>query len=569
MGQTIVATLEAAQSATGQAWRTMLLSDQKQTSVTEPAQDVALLKQAVAAYRLGDKERARELLNTAAELNPENPLVWLWRASVAASYKEAVSSLDRVLELDPSNVKARQWMDKLQSARSEALRKAGIEVPEEESAARPTLVQPEERTETETATPGSEQALVPAESAETGDATPEAKSETADDNNEILDLIEEREQTTESVPAPERSAPETPANETSGSANDGETKDILAELMAGQQVVSDEKPADEADSQPHAEGLPAPIQPKSEASSATEAQDEFAYLDAVGTETTSESAPVADEEAVKSNRHVEPETEAESETAPAEEAEVGTVEETSDEVEKTASLVAPAALACPVCEQMWTESHRLCPGCGSLTELTLVGEAPRHDGADRAALRSAVKRLEEELEAMPTADGHKRLGLVYMNLRQSNDTLAHLREATRLDPSDQVARAAVVELEKRKLILAVDDSKTIQRMISSVLEKESYRVAVAADGLQALARLDEEMPSIMLLDITMPRMDGYQVCKVVTGNDATKHIPVIMLSGKDGFFDKVRGKMVGASNYITKPFDPSALLKAISKQIPS
>jgi len=545
----------------------MLLSDQKQTSVTEPAQDVALLKQAVAAYRLGDKERARELLNTAAELNPENPLVWLWRASVAASYKEAVSSLERVLELDPSNVKARQWMDKLQSARSEALRKAGIEVPEEESSARPTLVQPEERTEA--ASPGGEQALVPAESPQTGDATPEAKTEAAGDNNEILDLIEEREQTTESEPAPESSAPENPANEASGSASDGETKDILAELMAGQQVVSDEKPAPEADAQPQAEGLPAPIQPKSEATSATEAKDEFAYLDAVRAETTSESAAVAGEEAVESNRHAEPETETEAETAPAEATEVGAVGEASDEVEKTPSLVAPAALACPVCEQMWTESHRLCPGCGSLTELALVGEAPRHDGADRAALRSAVKRLEEELEAMPTADGHKRLGLVYMNLRQSNDTLAHLREATRLDPSDQVSRAAVVELEKRKLILAVDDSKTIQRMISSVLEKESYRVAVAADGLQALARLDEEMPSVMLLDITMPRMDGYQVCKVVTGNDATKHIPVIMLSGKDGFFDKVRGKMVGASNYITKPFDPSALLKAISKQIPN
>jgi twitching motility two-component system response regulator PilG len=63
----------------------------------------------------------------------------------------------------------------------------------------------------------------------------------------------------------------------------------------------------------------------------------------------------------------------------------------------------------------------------------------------------------------------------------------------------------------------------------------------------------------------MPRMDGYQVCKVITGNESTRHIPVIMLSGKDGFFDKVRGKMVGASNYITKPFDPAELAKSIAK----
>ena len=292
-------------------------------------------------------------------------------------------------------------------------------------------------------------------------------------------------------------------------------------------------------------------------------------------ETQSTPVPAADETPIESQPSPVEETEsyvgdaendgaAESESS----SEVGSIAIRED-APKANRLVAAEDLACPICEQMWTERYRLCPGCGSLTELSLVDEAPRHDGADRASLRAAAKRLEEELEASPTADAHRRAGLIYMNLRQSNDALAHLREAMRLDPSNQESRAAVVALEKRRLILAVDDSKTIQRMIASVLEKESYRVALAADGLQALARLDEEMPAIILLDITMPRMDGYQVCKVVNGNDATKHIPVIMLSGKDGFFDKVRGKMVGASNYITKPFDPSALLKAISKQIPS
>ena len=100
------------------------------------------------------------------------------------------------------------------------------------------------------------------------------------------------------------------------------------------------------------------------------------------------------------------------------------------------------------------------------------------------------------------------------------------------------------EIESRPLILAVDDSKTVQKIISTVLEKESYRVSAAEDGLAAIAKLDEEMPKLILLDITMPRMDGYQVCKVITGNEAFKHIPVVMLSGKDGFFDKVRGRMV-------------------------
>ena len=134
-----------------------MFPDQTQTTLQEAARDVALLKQAVAAYRLGDKPRARELLIAAAEINPENPLIWLWQASVAATYKEAVSSLERVLQLDPGNKKAQQWMDKLRQAREEALRKAGLAAPEPVEASGPELVreeeaqaEPEEEAEAET-----------------------------------------------------------------------------------------------------------------------------------------------------------------------------------------------------------------------------------------------------------------------------------------------------------------------------------------------------------------------------------------------------------------------------------
>jgi|GEM_PF-1865907 len=575
----------------------MLLSDQKQSSVKEPAQDVALLKQAVAAYRLGDKDRARELLNTASELNPDNPLIWLWRASVAASYKEAVSSLERVLALDPDNAKARQWMDKLQRARTEALRKAGIEVPEEADGARPTLVKSESAPVAE--------ALTHTEAPSQEEASPETHSEAQpneqSDRDPLLDLIAERddqrqeaEQKPETHAGVEGSSADTPAATTGTSEAAPSTTDdtdVLAELLAERQ---DQTPAvdSSAAEAPPAEGtalkaLPAPIQPAAETNSAAQDEDAFAWLRETGVAPDSDGAsgeaglandqPIAREpesnDAFGPAPAAWPDTETESdqiETSPVHQETADSEASVEPEPAPASSpLVAAEQLACPVCEQMWTEPQRLCPGCGSLTDLALVDEAPRHDGADRAALRAAAKRLEDEIEAAPTAEAHRHLGLVYMNLRQSNDALTHLREAVRLDPSDQDARAAVVVLEKRSLILAVDDSKTIQRMISSVLEKESYRVALAADGLQALSRLEKEMPAVMLLDITMPRMDGYQVCKIVTGNDATKHIPVIMLSGKDGFFDKVRGKMVGASNYITKPFDPTALLKAISKQMPS
>ena len=114
-------------------------------------------------------------------------------------------------------------------------------------------------------------------------------------------------------------------------------------------------------------------------------------------------------------------------------------------------------------------------------------------------------------------------------------------------------------------IMVVDDSPTICRLVTTTLEKQHYQVIAASDGMEALAKMNEIMPDLILLDITMPRLDGYQLCKIIKGNEATKHIPVVMLSGKDGFFDRIKGRMAGALDYITKPFKPDALLEVVAK----
>lgn len=114
-------------------------------------------------------------------------------------------------------------------------------------------------------------------------------------------------------------------------------------------------------------------------------------------------------------------------------------------------------------------------------------------------------------------------------------------------------------------ILVVDDSPTIRKLVSMTLESRGYCVVVACDGVDGLAKMQEGIPDLILSDISMPRLDGYQFCKVVKSNKETKHIPVIMLSGNDGLFDKVRGKMAGSANYITKPFEPNHLVKEIEK----
>ncbi len=128
-------------------------------------------------------------------------------------------------------------------------------------------------------------------------------------------------------------------------------------------------------------------------------------------------------------------------------------------------------------------------------------------------------------------------------------------------------KASYLEKQQAKpvTVLAVDDSPTVRALVTMTLERRGYRVVAASDGMEALARLQSQLPEVILLDITMPRMDGYKLCKIIRGNDELRHIPVVMLSGNDGLFDKVRGKMAGCSAYITKPFEPDMLIKEIEK----
>ena len=138
-------------------------------------------------------------------------------------------------------------------------------------------------------------------------------------------------------------------------------------------------------------------------------------------------------------------------------------------------------------------------------------------------------------------------------------------------PSEEAPVDSVPHLGDGKLpkILVVDDSPTVCKIVSITLKKRGYDVGTAADGVEAMAIVASDQPDLILLDINMPRMDGYQLCKLIKGYPQTKAIPVIMLSGKDGFFDRVRGKLVGCSDYITKPFDPENLVATVERFLPA
>jgi len=116
-------------------------------------------------------------------------------------------------------------------------------------------------------------------------------------------------------------------------------------------------------------------------------------------------------------------------------------------------------------------------------------------------------------------------------------------------------------------ILVVDDSKTIRRTAETLLSKEGCQVFTAIDGFDALSKIADHQPDLIFVDIMMPRLDGYETCSLIKHNKMFKETPVIMLSSKDGLFDRARGRIVGSEQYLTKPFTKDELLGAVSNQI--
>lgn len=118
-------------------------------------------------------------------------------------------------------------------------------------------------------------------------------------------------------------------------------------------------------------------------------------------------------------------------------------------------------------------------------------------------------------------------------------------------------------------VMVVDDSNTIRRSAEIFLKRGGYKVILAEDGFDALAKVNACTPDLIFCDILMPRLDGYQTCAIIKGNSRFAGVPVVMLSSKDGVFDKARGLMVGAQHFITKPFTKEQLLSAVEAFSPS
>ncbi len=245
------------------------------------------------------------------------------------------------------------------------------------------------------------------------------------------------------------------------------------------------------------------------------------------------------------------------------------------------SHLAASSVSCPFCLAITDQQAFQCQGCQSILTLSDIDTLLSDIDCDGDMIMRSVTQMEAAWNLREFDQAELTiLALGYFNLKNPERGLAYLQEASRLAPNDVIlagqANALAIRLAelrrqnenheampKGKTILVVDDSATVRKLISSKLEKSGHNVVTAVDGIEAMELLDDLVPDLVLLDIAMPRMDGYSVCKLIRANESVRSVPVVMISGKDGFFDKVRGRMAGTTGYVTKPFGPETLMRAL------
>lgn len=251
---------------------------------------------------------------------------------------------------------------------------------------------------------------------------------------------------------------------------------------------------------------------------------------------------------------------------------------------------------CPICEN--TASHKFvnCPSCGAILDLARSQEALANAAADTAKIQAGATRLSADVRAEPTFVAHYYLGLALLNLGRPADALPQFRAAQKFKPDDAHLVAQVVQLEAvvvdaasraqkptetpskngapaaqgpKRSILVVDDSPVFRRVIGLILEKNGFAVTEAADGEEALDQARSRAPDLVVMDIQMPGMDGYAVCKQLREQPTTARTPVVFLGGRDGVLDRMRLKVVGSDPHMSKPFKPAALVRAVREYCPA
>lgn len=226
---------------------------------------------------------------------------------------------------------------------------------------------------------------------------------------------------------------------------------------------------------------------------------------------------------------------------------------------------------CPYCATPSSAPVARCATCGCILRLSHPDQFFANTAVDEARVRKAIAQP----APMDPFARECHLALAYLNLKETARAIFHLRAALEQQRENRLLQAFLEILQERQpetrvaattRILVVDDSATHVMFVSQTLRRQGFEVITAAAGQEALGKL--EGVDLIFLDINMPGMDGYEVCKRIKEDPGTAKVPVVMFSGKDGFFDKVRGRMVGATDYITKPCAADVLVEMVRKYCP-
>ena len=531
------------------------------TSITK-AQMQSAMDEAKSAAVAGNNAEAVEILDNALQSESGNAEAWILRSHLSASLMEKLQSLEKALEIDPENAAVRSSFDFLtaavDSAKSVETNVKSPWEPVDLDTANEYIDESEESVEAVETVSETEEFFSPADEVET---TPEAE--------EFFTPADEVETT------PEAEEFFTPADEV-------ETAPVEKEFLGHvDEVVStpDVEPAEEwADA----------VEPEQNAVEHFDTDDETPARDRV---TLGSWSPWTDAAEPETAREYD---EAEYADSSDEAVETEAAEPAYQQFESVNFAAnepvdeAPAhGVACPFCTENNEPQAFECTSCFATLTLSDIESLLSNTRVDREVVQHAVTQMEGEWNLREfDVKEMTALSIGHFNLQNFEPAIKYLQEASRLNPNDVILsgqlNAIAIRFDemrrqdevhdsmpKGKTILVVDDSATVRKLISGKLEKQGHAVICAVDGVEGLEKMEERLPDLVLLDITMPRMDGYEVCKQIRANPAAKDIPVVMISGKDGFFDKVRGRMAGTTAYITKPFGPETLMKALETYLVS
>ena len=223
---------------------------------------------------------------------------------------------------------------------------------------------------------------------------------------------------------------------------------------------------------------------------------------------------------------------------------------------------------CPLCRQPSRKQGVHCTTCGAITDLKDLRAVGRKAEVDTRKLVTALAQLSQESKDRPSADAYARLAAVHLNLNDSSAALEQLANALELSPGDAELKSHYSFLKAQRVVLVIDADEQVAREAAAILEPYRLRVRSAQNGLQAISQVEEEMPDLVLLNMDLPRMDGFEVCKILRRNAAAMDLPIIMMQDEGGMLGKLRGRLAGVAGSVTKPLSASLLRDLLKKHLP-